>query len=422
MEELGKGGTGQVYRVWDLHLGKEWAMKEMEEDSNREVEMLKQLSGRAFPRIVDAFTEEGKNLLIMDYLKGITVEEVLKRGPLEEKKVIKLAKQVAQAILSLHERTPVLLYMDLKPSNLILEEEGEVKLVDLGSVMVKGRSLQVSGTFGFASPEQVYVQQGGRLLDERSDIFSFGMLLFSMITGRVDRMPIIDKKSRYGVFVRRYNPLVSPALERIIEKCTRGVAERRYSSIRDVYQQLELWEKKLNKRKRKAVYESYGKPFLQPLLQREWQQEKSILCTQGKPVLYIAGRNMLVFILLIFILSLGSSPAIHSLAQEKREVGINVLMEEGGKKRLSYGITESEKEILPHSMTEGRQEEFRVIVRDREKRKILVKEGGIFETKDNLFFEIPWEEIEADNCEITIVCQEKKGGIKRFHLQCRKKP
>ena len=126
MEKLGKGGTGQVYRVWDLHLGKEWALKEMEEENSGEAEILKQLSNKAFPRIVDAFWEAGKQILIMDYIQGITLEEVLKQGPLEEKKIVKLAKQVAQALLSLHERTPVLLYMDLKPANLILEE-GEWK-------------------------------------------------------------------------------------------------------------------------------------------------------------------------------------------------------------------------------------------------------------------------------------------------------
>ncbi|MCI5584672.1 MAG: serine/threonine protein kinase [Lachnospiraceae bacterium] len=381
MEKLGKGGTGQVYRVWDLHLGKEWALKEMEEENSGEAEILKQLSNKAFPRIVDAFWEAGKQILIMDYIQGITLEEVLKQGPLEEKKIVKLAKQVAQALLSLHERTPVLLYMDLKPANLILEE-GEVKLVDLGSIMIKGKSRQVSGTLGFASPEQIQLWQGGRLLTERSDIFSFGMLLFSMLTGRIDRMPAVDKKSRYGVLARRYNPLVSPALERIIEKCTRGTEERRYSSIRDVYQQLELWEKKLNKGKNEVIYRKSLAWFF---LHRQWQQKKSILCTQGKSALYIAGRNMLVFILLGLCLSLWSIPATHSMAKEKEN------------------------------------EKLKVMIRDMDWRKVLVREGGVWETKDNLLFEIPWEEIEMDSCQITIFCTGEKGRVKSFNLQCQRK-
>ena len=397
-EKLGEGGAGQVYKVWDLHLGKEWAMKEIKGDTDREFQVLKQLSGRAFPRIVDAFSEEGKNLLVMDYIQGITLEALLRMGPLEEKEMVPLVKQVAQALIYLHERNPVLLYMDLKPSNVILEEEGTIRLVDLGSVLIKGQGAQISGTFGFASPEQISNQQGGRLLNEQSDIFSFGMLLFSMITGKLDGLLIPDQRSRCGIAVHRYNPLVLPSLEKIIEKCTRGMAHRRYPSMREVYGQLELWEKKVNKGRKVFIYR---RPLISLFLRGQWQQEKSILCTQGKNILPIAGRKVLGLVLAVITAASWLSFAFPSRAQERRA--------DSQEKEETIG---EEKSV---------RQELRVIIRDGYGRKVLVREGGEWETKDNLYFEIPWEEIDADTCEITIFCKQGEGKGKSFQVQCRRK-
>ena len=94
---------------------------------------------------------------------------------------------------------------------------------------------------------------------------------------------------------------------------------------------------------------------------------------------------MLVFILLGLCLSLWSIPATHSMAKEKEN------------------------------------EKLKVMIRDMDWRKVLVREGGVWETKDNLLFEIPWEEIEMDSCQITIFCTGEKGRVKSFNLQCQRK-
>lgn len=390
MQTLGKGGTGQVYKVWDIHLEKEWAMKEMERDSGQELQILKQLAFYRFPRIVDAFREGDKNFFVMDFIQGISLEEILKKGPLEEKRLLDLGKQIAQALCYLHERTPVLLYLDLKPSNIILDENGEVKLVDLGSVLLKGEGGNVSGTMGFAAPEQIRVRKQGCELNEQADIFSLGMLLFVMAVGTAKKLPAVEEGRRYGVSVRQYNPLISPALEKIIEKCTRGSREKRFSSMRDMEQKLELCQKKLVKCKR---------PFFTrrnricTLWRKEWEQERSILCTQGKPGLYFTGRRSRQS----FFLWLGIGAA-----------AVTGLM-------TAYGFCASQ------SLAQETREELRVVIRDSEGRKVLVKKGGIYSTKDNLFFEIPWDTLEKDDCEIVILCRQEGEAEQYFGIQCQKK-
>ena len=162
MESLGQGGSGSVYRVWDIHLEKEWALKFLEKaemtktsDSTEEWSVLKRISHENFPRIVDAFEEDGRLAIVMDLIRGVTLEEVIQKGPIEEKQMIQIAKQICEAIHYLHQQTPVLLYLDLKPANVMLEENGCVKLIDMGSVAILGKTEVVSGTLGYASPEQV---------------------------------------------------------------------------------------------------------------------------------------------------------------------------------------------------------------------------------------------------------------------------
>lgn len=295
-EQKGTGGNGSVYKVWDLHLEKEWAMKILEgkwlEDTSNETienmnerKSLKQISHPAFPRIVDAFEEDGRNVIIMDYVQGVTLEEVIRRGPIKEEDMEEILFQVCDALVYLHQCNPPLLYLDLKPANIMIEENKRVKLIDLGSVSIKGKGGKISGSFGYASPEQVRVQRNGSLLGEQCDIFSFGMVVYAMVTGSSERLPVVDAKSRHGVFVRRENPFLSVTLEKIIEKCTRGNPDRRYSSMREVKKDIENWKTCLKRRRM-----IWNISLRNGRNKRQWYQEKSIFCTEGKHSFYIAKR------------------------------------------------------------------------------------------------------------------------------------
>lgn len=409
LEQRGIGGSGSVYKVWDLHLEKEWAMKILEnkwenkwnEDAENEMienmnekKALKQISHPNFPRIVDAFEEEGRSILIMDYIKGVTLEEVIQRGPVKEEEMKDILFQLCDALLYLHQSNPVLLYLDLKPANIMIEENKTVKLIDLGSISIKGISGKISGSFGYASPEQIQLQREGRLLKEQSDIFSFGMVLYAMATGSCDRLPVIDGKSRYGVFIRRENPFLSARLEKIIEKCTRGNPNRRYSSMREVKKDMENWE--LGLKKRKIIFANVL--FRGKSNKKQWYQERSIFCTEGRHSFYIAKKIMLLFLCIMCLI-----PGKVSLAGEKS----------------NYGNVMEEQENSNYK--DGKERELGVIIRDYKLRKILVKRNHAYETDSGIFLEIPWEEIEGNSCKILVECEEESGIKKHFQIECRYK-
>lgn len=414
IEKIGKGGNGQVYRVWDLHLEKEWAMKILQENyigkaegqkkgtQIEEWQVLKKINHPNFPRIVDAFEEENRKILIMDYIHGVTLEKVLERGALSERKILELSQQIAEGILYLHQQNPVLLYMDLKPSNIIVEENGNIKLVDLGSVIVKGSRGNVSGSLGFASPEQVKVQNEGRMLKEQSDIFSFGLVLFVMASGECHRIPLIEAKSRRGVFVRKDNPSISVALEKIIEKCTRGNPEKRYSSMREVIQELYRGSRELEKRKSNSFLNLRG----QLREKKQWYQEKSIFCTEGKHSFYIAKR---ILILLLGVLYLLRGKMIYA---EEYEEHIN--------KRKQNILCELKEEELfeKRKKTITQEGQLEIVIRDAKLRKVLVKQNCSYETKENLLLEIPWEEIEGENYRIWVECEDESRQKKQFFIEC----
>ena len=383
-EQIGRGGSGSVYKVWDIYLEKEWAMKISEEKRTKnlgwnaienmtEKKALKQLSHPNFPRIVDAFEEDGKSILIMDYVHGVTLEEVIKKGPMKEEEMTEILCQLCDALVYLHQCNPTLLYLDLKPANIMIEENKTIKLIDLGSVSIKGKCGKISGSFGYASPEQMRVQNQGSLLKEQSDIFSFGMVLYAMATGNNERLPIVDVKNRYGVWVRQENPFTSPALERIIEKCTRGNENRRYGSMREVKKEIENWKMCLKKKRKKlwVLGKGIGRG------RKQWYQEKSIFCTEGKHSIYIAKKILLLCICFTYLL-MGKT----TYADEKK---------------------------------------MEVVIRDYKLRKVLVKEHCIYETANSILLEIPWDEIEGKECKIRVECEDNSGIEKQFYIKCRYK-
>lgn len=367
IDKLGQGGGGSVYKVRDMNLEKIWALKfiekkEMYQNSGKEEwEICKKISHGNFPRVVDAFEEDGKYAIVMDWIKGVTLEEIIEKGPIEEGQMIVIAKQICEALHYLHLQSSPLLYLDLKPSNIMIEEDGCVKLIDMGSVMVKGEKKMISGTFGFASPEQISGNGESESLNEQSDIFSFGMVLYAMVKGNCKRLPVIESNSKRGVWVGEKNPKLSAMVEKIIEKCTRGEREKRYFSMREVKRELERWEQKRGKI-------LLGLPNMIKKRDFQWYQEKSILCTEGNHSFYIAKRLMIIaFFLLAFFLP---------------------------KKKLN------------------------VVLRDQEMRKVLVKQGCAYETSSNLLLEIPWEEIEGENCRIIVECKDQGAARKWFYIDC----
>ncbi len=228
---LGKGSQGTVFLVDDIKLNKQWALKIVREMTDDELTALKRVDHPAFPRIVDVVETEAGTGLIMDYISGMTIGEYASAHRISVDMLYEWTLEIAGALRYLHSISPVILYMDCKPSNIIYGEDGHIHLVDLGSAYIPELSNRhrISGTIPYAPPEQ---SQGMRV-DPRCDIYALGMTiktigrlpeyrftLFSYLRYRHDR----DKRLR--------------ALSSIISRCIEARPSERYQTADELIYQL----------------------------------------------------------------------------------------------------------------------------------------------------------------------------------------
>ncbi|MBE9915734.1 serine/threonine protein kinase [Paenibacillus donghaensis] len=194
IRKIGEGGMSHVYLAEDLKLpGKLWAIKESVSDPKLyssirdEAQLLISLSHARLPRIVDFFPpdNDGYTYLVMDYIQGITLEKYFSgyRGRIPMDSILQLADQLLEVLDYLHTHEPAVIFRDLKPSNIMLTEQLELRLIDFGIArnykQEKTQDTVKLGTVGFAAPEQY----GSGQSDARSDLYGFGALLLYLSTG-----------------------------------------------------------------------------------------------------------------------------------------------------------------------------------------------------------------------------------------------
>lgn len=245
LREIGRGGMSVVYLAMDTHLNKQWAVKEIRKKGNgkndeivvnsllAEADLMKRLDHPALPRIVDIIDNGVTIYVVMDYIEGESLDKYLKiEGPQPEELVVNWAKQLCDALGYLHAQKPPIIYRDMKPANVMLKPEGNIKIIDFGIAReYKEQNLAdttVLGTKGYAPPEQYSGQT-----DQRSDIFALGMTMHHLLTGMDPR------KGEPYRSVRQYNPTLSEGIEIIIDKCVEPAAEYRYQSCADLLYDLE---------------------------------------------------------------------------------------------------------------------------------------------------------------------------------------
>lgn len=247
LKQIGKGGMSFVYLSMDKRLNKQWAVKEIRKKENgknnevvinslvAEANLMKRLDHPALPRIVDIIDNGTTIYVIMDYIEGESLDKILlEYGAHSEEIVIEWAKQLCDALEYLHSQKPPIIYRDMKPANIMLKPEGNIKLIDFGIAReYKEQNLAdttVLGTRGYASPEHY----GSRQTDARSDIFTLGMTLHHLLTG-------IDPRPDDYIYasVRQWNPELSDGIEAIIDKCTAIDPENRYQNCSQLMYDLE---------------------------------------------------------------------------------------------------------------------------------------------------------------------------------------
>ncbi|MBR6771463.1 MAG: serine/threonine protein kinase [Lachnospiraceae bacterium] len=235
---VGKGDFSQTWLALDKRLNKPWAIKEFEKRVSdsvlAECDLMNMLNHSGIPHIVDKLERENSIYIVMDYIEGDVLTNLLKSGPQSEESVMEWAKQLCDILAYLHRQTPPIIYRDMKPANIMLTPEGEIKLIDFGIARQykegKLADTMVLGTPGYASPEHM----GSRQTDARSDIFTLGMTMHHLITG-VDPRPA---DYRYAP-IRQWNSKLSKSMEAIIDKCTAVRPEDRYQNCKELRYDLE---------------------------------------------------------------------------------------------------------------------------------------------------------------------------------------
>lgn len=253
---LGEGGMGKVYLAENINLKTLWAIKEISKKKNTsfdllaEPNMLKNLNHPALPRIFDIFENEDFLYIIEDYVEGVSLDKALKTvEKYPEHTVIDWAKQICDVLIYLHNLKPnPIIYRDMKPSNLIVNSEGKVKLIDFGIAReYKAQAAEdttVIGTRGYAAPEQY----GTKQTDARTDIYSLGVTLYHLITGKSPNDPPYEL-----VPVRQLDKKLSAGIEHIIKKCTQLNPDKRYQSAEKLLFDLENIHKYNKEAKRKRL-------------------------------------------------------------------------------------------------------------------------------------------------------------------------
>ena len=259
---VGEGGMGHVYRARDSRLGRDVALKILPERRDgpvhterfgREARAASALNHPNIVTIYDIGDAGGVAYIAMEFLSGGSVRDRLARGPLELDEALDLASQVAQGLAAAHARGVV--HRDLKPGNIMITSDGSAKIVDFGLAKLEAGSGPVErhaqgepltaagaifGTVGYMSPEQAT----GRPVDYRSDLFSFGAMLYELVTGQrpfdrgstAETVAAILKEQPSPASA--LNPLIPPPLEWAIDRCLAKDAANRYESTRDLARDL----------------------------------------------------------------------------------------------------------------------------------------------------------------------------------------
>ncbi|HUU52266.1 MAG TPA: protein kinase [Candidatus Heimdallarchaeota archaeon] len=262
IEELGKGGMGKVYRALDKKLNEEVALKlvkpEIASDEKtverfrNELRLARKISHRNVGRMYELMEYKGVHYITMEYVPGQDLRSLIRQtGKLTTETALSIAKEVCEGLSEAHRLGVV--HRDLKPSNILVDRQGDAKIMDFGiarSLKSKGitGTRHMIGTPEYMSPEQVDADDD---IDQRSDIYSLGVILYEMLTGRVPfggdtPLSVAYKhKNKKPPNPREFNAQITDELSVLVLKCLEKDKEARYQSAGEVRSLLEGIEKGL---------------------------------------------------------------------------------------------------------------------------------------------------------------------------------
>jgi len=290
IEELGKGGMGRVYRVEDTKLNQEVGLKlikpEIAKDKKtierfrNELKLARNIRHKNVCGMYDLGETEGAHFITMEYIRGEDLKRFIHRsGQLAVGTAVRIAKQVCEGLSEAHKLGVV--HRDLKSNNIMIDKEGDARIMDFGIA----RSLEakemtgagmIIGTPEYMSPEQVE----GKETDQRSDIYSFGVILFEMATGEVPfrgETPFvigIKHKTERPTAPQEINPRVPPDLSRLILKCIEKDKVKRWQTVEQILTELSRIERSVTTTKKIIPEEELETTMTGEM---EWQNSIAVL-------------------------------------------------------------------------------------------------------------------------------------------------
>ncbi len=260
---IGKGGMSTVYLAEHKRLHTRWAVKEVRKqqgakfDFLAESNILKRLQHPMLPRIVDIFENEEFVYIVEDFVEGVSLSDLLeKQKKVEEVQGLQWFRELCGVLNYLHSQQPPIIYRDMKPSNIMLQPDGTLKLIDFGIAREYKEESNADttyvGTKGYAAPEQF----GRAQTDARTDIYALGVTMYHLVTGKSPYEPPYQ-----FVPVCQLVPELSRGIEYILDKCVRPEPADRYQNVNELLNDLnhiyrfdKEWRKYRNiKRARVAV-------------------------------------------------------------------------------------------------------------------------------------------------------------------------
>ncbi len=244
---IGQGAFAKVYRVRECKTGKFFACKISKEHEmlQRESLLMQQINHPLFPRFYQLRQQEEKSFLFMEYLSGRNLASlVARRGKISQRQTIKVGVALAEGLCYLQERPKPIIFRDIKPENIMIQEDGSVKLLDLGSA---GELIEtthvITGTMGYSAPEQ-WEKEGK--VGFYSDVYAVGKVMYFMLNGKqekvmaktIQKKGIINKIKRLKKQkVRRYR-----GIEQLLLECVRGNTQERIPDMRCLLNRLKPYD------------------------------------------------------------------------------------------------------------------------------------------------------------------------------------
>lgn len=252
LKVIHSSGMSNVYLVSDSNLNKQWCLKEIRKSEAgrdkveyysllQEANIMKSLNHTSIPRIT-TIEEDGDSIfIIMDYVDGMSIKSwLMRKGKINQEIVVTWMKQITQVVMYLHNRKQPIFYRDMKPDNVMIQSDGNIKLLDFGiSVVIKEPGQVIDralGTSGYAAPEQ---SKRGNVCDLRSDIYAMGKTMYYMLTGINPSQVPKDTPLRS---VRDIDSSISIGLERIVNKCIQENPDNRYQSCEELLYALQNYK------------------------------------------------------------------------------------------------------------------------------------------------------------------------------------